>query len=126
MRFRPEEVVLTSSAALVDDTFFREHLQKLTLVGLDMDTVNAMSAGIIEIDSLFPVLAADQQQEIDCSRYAELLIIVHCHGMEREAQSFMTSISVFRQGVAVKLRAFLKGQEALTENYKEEKQDPFD
>ena len=65
MLFRPEEVVLTSSAALVDDTFFWEHVHKSALAGFDMDTVNAMGASIIKFDAVFPVLAADQQQEID-------------------------------------------------------------
>ena len=111
MLFRTEEVILTSSASLVDDTFFREHIQKLTLIGFDMDTFNAMSAGIIEFDAVSPVLAADQQQEIDCSRYAKLLIIVHSHGMKREAQPFMKSISIFCQAVAANWRAFLKRQE---------------
>ncbi len=111
MLFRPEEVVLASSAALVDDTFFREYTQKLTPVRFHMDTFNAMSASIIEFDAVFPVLAADQQQEIDCSRYAELLIIVQSHGMKREAQSLMKSISVFCQGVAADWKAFLKRQE---------------
>ncbi len=82
MLFRPEEVVLTSSAALVDDTFFREYTQKLTPVRFHMDTFNAMSASIIEFDGGSPVVAADQQQEIDCSRYAELIIIVQSHGMK--------------------------------------------
>ena len=99
MLFRPEEVVLTSSAALVDNAIFREYVQKLTPVRFDSDAVNAMGAGIIKFDAVFPVLAADQQQKIDCSRYAELLIIVQRHGMEREAQSFVKSIRIFRQGV---------------------------
>ena len=99
MLFRPEEVVLTSSAALVDNAIFREYVQKLTPVGVDSDAVIAMGAGVIKLDSVFPVLATDQQQEINCSRYAKLLVIVQRHGMEREAQSFMKSISVFCQGV---------------------------
>ena len=85
MLFRPEEVVLTSSAASVDNTIFREHVQKLTPVGFDSDAIDAMGTGIIKFDPVFPVLAADQQQEINCSRYAELLLAVQCHRMEREA-----------------------------------------
>ena len=108
--FRPKEVVLTSSAASVNDTFFREHLQKSALVGFDMDTVNAMGTGIIKDDAAFTVLAADQQQEIDSSRYAKLLILVQRHGMEREAQSFMKSISISRHGVSANRSVFLKGQ----------------
>ena len=68
MLFRPEEVVLTSSAAVVDDTFFREHSFDLTLIRFDSDAVDAMGAGVFKCDPVFPVLAADQQQEIDCSR----------------------------------------------------------
>ena len=100
MLFRPEEVVLTSSAATVNDTFFWEYTEQLTLIRFDLDAVNAMGAGVIKFDPVFPVLAADQQQEIDGSRYAELLIILQRHGMESEAQSFMKSIGVFCQSVA--------------------------
>ena len=65
MLFRLKEVVLPSSAPLVDDATFWDHAEQLTLIRLDLDTVNAMSAGVVKFDPVFPVLAADQQQEID-------------------------------------------------------------
>jgi hypothetical protein len=69
------------------------------LIRFDLDSVNAMSTRILKFDPLLPVLAADQQQEIDCSRYAKLFNIAQRHGMEREAQSFLKGISIFCQVV---------------------------
>ncbi len=76
MLFRPEEIVLASSAAAVGYAIFREHANQLTLVRFYMYSVNAMGAGVVKLDMVVPVLAADQQQEIDCSRDAECLLVI--------------------------------------------------
>ncbi len=70
---------------MVDDTFFREHAKQLTLIRFNLDTVNAMGTGVIKFDPAFPVLAADQQQEIDRSRDPKCLLPIQCHGMKKEA-----------------------------------------
>ena len=85
MLFRPEEVVLASSATHMDDGLFGQHLREATVVGFQIDTVSAVGTSVCQLDAVFEVLAVDQQQEIDRSRYAESLTVVQCHGMEREA-----------------------------------------
>ena len=85
MIFRLEEVVLASSAALVDDRFFGQHLREAPIFAFQMDPVSAVGTGVRQCDAVITVLAVDQQQEVDGSRYAELLFAVQCHGMERKA-----------------------------------------
>ncbi len=85
--FRPEEVVLASSAAPVHHRILGKDPRHFPVVRLQVDAFGAVGAGVVQLDAVFPVLAVDQQQKIDGSRYAELHLIVQCHGMEREAQA---------------------------------------
>ena len=75
---------MPSSATSVDDGFFGQHPYELPLVRFDKDTVSAMGTGVFQPYAVFTVLAVDQQQEVDRSRYAEPLTVVQRHGMERE------------------------------------------
>ena len=45
--FRPEEVVFSSGASLVNDTLLWSHMDKLALVDFDMDTVHAVGTGVL-------------------------------------------------------------------------------
>ena len=101
MLLRPEEVVLASSSASVDDSLFGRHPYELSLVRFDKVTVSAMGTGVCQIDPVSAVLAVDQQQEVDRSRYAEAFIAVQGHGMEGESQSVQKSLVVFSQGVFI-------------------------
>ena len=85
--FRPEEVVLASSAAPVHHRVLGRDARNLPVVRLQTDAFGAVGAGVVQLDAVFLVLAVDQQQKVDGSRYAELLIIVQCHGMKRESQA---------------------------------------
>ena len=98
---RPEEVVLASSSASVDDGFFGRRPYELPLVRFDEDTVSAMSTSVFQLYPVSAVLAVDQQQEVDRSRYSEALIAVQGHGMERESQAVQKSLMVFSQGVFI-------------------------
>ena len=82
MFFRPEEVVLASSASPVNDGFFRRNLGEDAFFCFQIDAPGAMGAGVVQLDVVFDRLAVDQQQEVDGSRDAELLLAVQCHGME--------------------------------------------
>lgn len=84
MLFRPEEIVLASSVALEDYALFREYAQQSALIRFNPYPVNAMCAGVVKRDPVHPVLAADQQQEINCSRETEVLLTVQCHRMIKE------------------------------------------
>jgi len=78
---------LASSATSVDDGFFGQHPYELPLVRFDKDAVSAMGTGVFQLDAVFTVLAVDQQQEVDRSRYAEALTVVQRHGMKGETQA---------------------------------------
>ena len=104
MLFRPEEVVLTSSSATVDHGLFGPDMSHNAVVGFDVDTVGTVGAGVFQLDVIFPVLAVDQQQEIDRSRDAEFLVVflftwVQGNGVKRESQSIGKPAVIFRQGV---------------------------
>ena len=85
MLFRPEEVVFASSAAHLDDGLFGQNLREAPIVGFQIDTISAMGTGVCQLNTVLMVLAVDQQQEIDRSRYAESFTIGQRQGMEREA-----------------------------------------
>ena len=101
MFLRPEEVVLASSATSVDDGCFGQHQRDHPIHGFDMDTVGAVGTGVFQLDAVFAVLAVDQQQEVDRSRYAEAFIAVQRHGMERESQAVEKPLVVVGQGVII-------------------------
>lgn len=101
--FRPEEVVLASSAAPVHHRVVGRDARNLPVVRLQVDAFGAVGAGVVQLDAVVLVLAVDQQQKVDGSRYAELLIIVQCHGMERETQAFK------KPGVVIGQRVTLHG-----------------
>jgi hypothetical protein len=61
------------------------------MVHLDVDALNAMSAGIVQGDMMVFVLAADQQQKVHCSRHSESLALVQGHRVEGESKSAMPS-----------------------------------
>ena len=112
MLFRPEEVVLASSAAPVDHGVFRRHHRYFPLISLQVDAFGAMGAGVFQLDVVFPVLAVDQQQKVDRSRDAELDFVVQGHGMEREPQTFEKSAVVCCQRVASHELVFGECQES--------------
>jgi hypothetical protein len=82
--FRLEEIVLASSAAPVDHCFRREYPSDRPVVCLQLDTFGAVGAGVFQFGAVLTVLAVDQQQEVDCSRDAESIIIVRGHRTERK------------------------------------------
>ena len=92
---------MASSAASVDDGCFGRHLREFSPVRFDKDTVSAVGAGVFQLDPMLAVLAVDQQQEVDGSRYAEALPTVQRHGVERETQSVEKPHVVLGQGVGV-------------------------
>ena len=112
MIFRPEEVVLASSAAPVHHRVLWQNLCHVSVVRHQVDAFGAVGAGVVQLDAVFLVLAVDQQQKIDGSRYAELLIVVQCHGMEREAQAVEKPGVVLGQRVTIHRLAVWECQEA--------------
>ncbi len=103
MLFRLEEVVLASSPAPVHHRVFGEDARHVPVVRLQVDALGAVGAGVVQLDAVFLVLAVDQQQKVDGSRYAELLVVVQGHGMERETQA------VEKSGVAIGQRVTVRG-----------------
>lgn len=95
---------------MINDTIFRENAEKFTLIRLDSNSVNAMGASVVELDPVVPVLAADQQQEINGSRDPECLLTKQSHRMKKEPQSHKKFIGVFRQVVSFICRVTLKRQ----------------
>ena len=71
----------------MNDGLHRRHPDEVPFYGFQMDAFGAVRTGVVQPDAVFTVLAVDQQQEVDGSRNAELLIIVQRHGMERKAQA---------------------------------------
>ncbi len=92
---------MASSATSVDDGLFGRHPYELPLVRFDKDTVSAMGAGVFQPDAMFAVLAVDQQQEVDRSRYAEPLIAIQRHGMKGETQAVEKPVVAVGQGVII-------------------------
>ena len=97
MFFRLEEVILASTAAPVDDSFFGEDLRDVPAVGLKLDPLGAVGASVVQPDLVFAVLAVDQQQEVDGSRDAESFTAVQSHRMERKPQSVQKPAVVLGQ-----------------------------
>ena len=92
---------MASSAASVDHGCCGRHLGEFPPVCFDKDTVSAVGTGVLQLDPVLAVLAVDQQQEVDGSRYAEALLAVQCHGVERETQSVEKPRVVLGHGVGV-------------------------
>ena len=112
MLFRLEEIVLASSPATVDHRGLGKNPGHVPVVCFQVDALGAVGAGVVQLDAVFLVLAVDQQQKIDGSRYAELLIVVQCHGMEREAQAVEKPGVVLGQRVTIHRLAVWECQEA--------------
>jgi len=98
--FRPEEVVLPSSASTVHNGLFRVHLNKVAPVHFDVDTLYTMGAGIIKGYAAVLVLAADQQQEVHRSRNPKALPRVQGHRMKGEPKPFQEPLMIIRQRIA--------------------------
>ena len=101
MFFRLEEVVLASSATPVDDGFFGADSRDGPVIGLKLNTFGAVGASVVQPDLVFAVLAVDQQQEVDGSRYAKLLFAVQRYRMEGESQAVKKPTVVCGQRVGV-------------------------
>ena len=99
MLFRLEEVVLASSAAPVHHRIFGKNTRDVPVVRFQVDAFGAVGAGVVQLDAVVLVLAVDQQQKVDGSRYAELHFVVQCHGMKREAQAVEKPAVVLGQRV---------------------------
>lgn len=101
MLFRPEEVVLASSAAPVHNSVFWGYLSDDPIIRLQMDAFGAVGAGVVQLDAVAAVLAVHQQEEVDGSRYAKLLFTVQRYRMEEEAQAVKKPAVVCGQRVGV-------------------------
>ena len=99
MLFRPEEVVLPSSASPVDDGFLRMYFDQAALANLDVNPVNAMSTSIVQGYTVVIILAADQQQEVHRSRNPKALPRVQGHRMKGEPKPFGDLLVALGQGV---------------------------
>jgi len=56
------------------------------VVHLDLDSIDAVGARVVQDDPVVSVLAADQQQEVDCSRHSEALPRGKAHYVEHKAE----------------------------------------
>ena len=99
MLFRPEEVVLASSAAPVHNSVFWGYLSDDPIIRLPMDAFGAVGAGVVQLDAVAAVLAVHQQEEVDGSRYAKLLFAVQRYRMEGESQAVKKPTGVCGQRV---------------------------
>ena len=99
--FRPEEVVLASSAAPVHNSVFWGYLSDDPIIPLQMDPFGALGAGVVQLDAVAAVLAVHQQEEVDGSRYAKLIFTVQHYRMEGEAQAVKKPTVVCGQRVGV-------------------------
>ena len=110
--FRPEEVVLPSGAAPVDNALLRSHLYERTPIDFDMNAVDAVSTGVIQRQPVVPVLAADQQQKVHRSRHPEPFSGIQGHCVEGESQALREPAVILCQLEAGWTAAVGNGQEA--------------
>ena len=82
MLFRPEEIILASSAPAKHTHTRRRHLAQHPVIYYDADALAAVRARIVDDDLLVPVAAADQQHEIDRSGHVELLAALERDGVK--------------------------------------------
>ena len=72
----------------MNDGIFRRNLGEDPFFCFQIDAPGAMGAGVRKLDVVFTVLAVDQQQEVDGSRYAEPFIVIQGHCMKRKPKTF--------------------------------------
>ena len=87
MLFRPEEVVLPSGPTPVDHRFRRLHPDEPTVAHLNMDSIDAVGARVVQADAVLFILAADQQQKVYRSRHPKPLPRVQAHRVVHEAET---------------------------------------
>ena len=109
--FRPEEVIIASGAAPVDDGLIRGHASQRSVRNADLNPVHTMGAGVVEGQRPSPVLAADQQQEVHGSGYSEPLSRIQSHRMEGKPKPIQQALVTFVKGVVSGAPAILDEKE---------------